>query len=472
MTKIFVYPNPLVNENLRHLSEMTMAPGEYFVPYRPFSVAYIIGFMRILGIAALFLSFLSSGCAASGSNNGRAASAAFADKMDAYVTAQMRRDQVPGLALGVYRNGTIVKVKGYGLSNVELGVPVTPETVFQSGSIGKQFTATAIMMLIEEGKVSLDDSITKYFPKGPEWWKEIQVRHLLSHTSGLVEYEAGSLIERGGPFYLRLDFTEDELLDKVEKLPMEFKPGDNWAYRDTNYLLLGFIIRKVTGKFYGDVLQERIFTPLGMTSTRIISESAIVPNRAAGYRLVNGQLQNQDWVSPTFNSTADGTLYFTVRDIAKWDEALYTGKLLSQASLRRMWTVVKLNDGRPNPQGYGFGWYVHVIHGRRVVEHGGVWQGFTCHIARYIDDHLTIAVLTNLDEHHSHPDRIARGVADLYLGSPALGRQLEETVHDFFLLCGQSVDMRGGNFGLLPDEPWSITNSQAPDTAPFYHPAF
>ena len=337
------------------------------------------------------------------------------DDVDAYVTAEMKKQHIPGLALGVYRNGEIVKGQGYGLANVELEAPVKPQTIFQSGSVGKQFTATALMMLVEESKVSLDDPITRYFPDGPDFWKDIKVRNLLSHTSGLAEYESDARTGPSGPFYLRMDFTEDELLKKIEGLPREFEAGEQWNYRNTNYVLLGFLIHKVTGKFYGDYLLERIFKPLGMTSTRIISEADIIPQRAAGYQWVKGELKNQDWVSPTFNSTADGALYFNILDLAKWDAALYTEKLIKKSSLDEMWTVMKLNDGKPNKANYGFAWSINHMNGHKVIEHGGAWQGFTTYIARYVDDRFTVVVLTNLDAGHARPRKIAHNVAGLYI---------------------------------------------------------
>ena len=336
--------------------------------------------------------------------------------IDQFVASQMKNRQIPGIAVGVYSRGQILLAKGYGMSDVELSVPVKPETVFQSGSVGKQFASAAIMMLVEEGKISLDDSIVKYFPKAPESWKPIQVKNLLSHTSGLAEYESPNRTGPKGPFYLRLDFTEDELVEKVEALPIDFKVGEQWDYRNTNYLLLGIIIHKVTGKFYADFLQERIFKPLGMTSTRLISEADIIPNRASGYELHHGELKNQEWVSPTFNSTADGTLYFNVLDIAKWDAALYGTTLLKQSSLDRMWTVYPLNDGKPNPANYGFGWMMEPMNGHRTTQHGGAWQGFTCYILRYPDDNLSVAVLANLAG--GGPGLIAKVVAGLI--NPAL----------------------------------------------------
>ncbi|HUO17409.1 MAG TPA: serine hydrolase domain-containing protein [Verrucomicrobiae bacterium] len=339
--------------------------------------------------------------------------------IDDFVKHEMASQRIPGLELGIYSRGRILLAKGYGLANVELNVPVKPETVMQSGSVGKQFVSAAIMTLVEDGKISLNDSITKYFSDAPASWKPILIKNLLSHTSGLSEYESGDRTGPNGPFYLRLDFTEDELAKKVEALPIEWAPGEKWDYRNTNYLLLGIIIHKVTGMPYAEFLSERIFKPLGMISTRLISERDIIPNRASGYELDrNGELKNQEWVSPTFNSTADGALYFNVLDLDKWDEALYGTKLLKQSSLDRIWTVYPLNDGKPNSAGYGFGWMIGAQDGHKRIEHGGAWQGFTCRISRYPDDSLTVVVLTNLGAGPSNPGVIAHVVAGLV--NPAL----------------------------------------------------
>jgi CubicO group peptidase (beta-lactamase class C family) len=335
------------------------------------------------------------------------------ESIDALVSSEMARQHIPGLAIGIYKRGHVLLAKGYGLANIELSAPVRPETVFQSGSVGKQFVSAATMMLVEEHKLSLDDSIARYFPGSPPAWKPILLKHLLSHTSGLAEYESDERVGPRGDFYLRLDFTDDELLRKIEALPIEWRPGEKWAYRNTNYLLLGFVIQAVSGKPYAEYLQERIFKPLSMTATRLISERDIIPNRSSGYELDAGTIKNQQWVSPTFNSTADGALYFNVLDLARWDEALYTTRLLAQSSLDRMWTVYRLDDGRPNWAGYGFGWFIDRQNGHRVLAHGGAWQGFTCQISRYPEDSLSVAVLTNLDSDHSDPQVIAEVVAGL-----------------------------------------------------------
>ena len=323
-------------------------------------------------------------------------------KVDEYIRTEMQAQQIPGLALAVIKDGQIVIARGYGLANVEHNVPVKPETIFQSGSTGKQFTATAIMMLVEEGKLSLDDKILKYFPDGPEAWQNITVRHLLTHTSGMTDYPQD--------FDLRRDYTEAQLYQRINPIPLAFQPGEKWSYSNLAYVMLGILINKVSGKFYGDFLQERVFKPLEMTTARIISESDIVPNRASGYRVVNGQIKNQDWVSPALNTTADGALYFTIYDMAKWDAALYTEKLLKKSSLEQMWTPVKLNDGKTHP--YGFGWALGEVRGHRIIEHGGAWQGFKAHISRYVDDKFTVILFAN--QIRANQTKLARGVAALF----------------------------------------------------------
>jgi len=327
------------------------------------------------------------------------------DAVDKLIHAQMEKQHIPGIAILVARSGSVIRTQGYGFSNLELQVPVKPETVFQSGSVGKQFTATAIMMLVEQGKVRLDDSITRYIKEAPATWNQVTVRDLLSHTAGFTDYPKN--------FDFRKDYTEAELLKIVSEIPLAFEPGTKWSYSNLGYLTLGIMIRRVTGEFYGDFLQERIFRPLGMTTTRIMSESDIIPNRAAGYQLVKGVLKNQDWVSPTMNTTADGSLYFSVLDLAKWDAALDTEKLLKRSSLEQMWTATRLKNGKENPAGYGFGWFISSNAGQRIVHHEGEWQGFTSFITRHIDDQTTIVVLSNLAG--ASLERAAERIAQMYI---------------------------------------------------------
>ena len=278
-----------------------------------------------------------------------------------------------------------------------------------TASVGKQFTATAVMMLVEEGKIGLEDPLTKFFPDAPATWQQVTIRQLLSHTAGFTDYPKD--------FDMRKDYTEAELLKIVKGIPLAFPPGTSWDYSNLGFLTLGIVIHKVTGEFYGDFLQERIFRPLGMTTTRIISEADIVPNRSAGYRLVKGELKNQEWVAPRLNTAADGSLYFSILDLAKWDAALYTEKLLKRSSLEQMWTVAKLSNGKPNSGHYGFGWFIENRNGHRVVEHAGAWQGFETQISHYVDDQITVVVLTNLAE--AKPETFANHVAEMYLSGKA-----------------------------------------------------
>jgi CubicO group peptidase (beta-lactamase class C family) len=331
------------------------------------------------------------------------------DPVGAFVHTEMEKQHIPGLTLLVSKSGKPVRTEGYGVSNLELNVAAKPETIFQSGSVGKQFTATAVMMLVESGKVELEAPITRYFPEAPSSWKQVTVRELLSHTAGFTDYPKN--------FDEQKNYTEAELLKIVEAIPLAYPPGTSWSYSNLGYLTLGILIHKVTGEFYGDFLQQKIFRPLQMTTTRIISEADIIPNRSAGYQLVNGEVKNQEWVSPSLNTTADGSLYFSILDLAKWDAALYTEKLLKKSSLAQMWTVASLRNGQPNASHYGYGWFIEAHNGHRLIEHEGQWQGFETQISRYIDDELTVVVLTNLAD--AKPDVIAHGVAAFYLPKQA-----------------------------------------------------
>jgi len=322
--------------------------------------------------------------------------------VDDFVRAEMQRQKVPGVAVAVVRGGEVIAAQGYGLANVEHQVAVTPETIFQSGSVGKQFTATAVMLLVEEGKLALSDPITKFLPKAPAAWRGITVRHLLTHTSGIPDYGAETVD-------YRKDYTEEELATLAFGLKLEFPPGSRWSYSNTGYVLLGIVVGKASGRFYGDILAQRVFGPLGMKTARVISEEDIVPNRAAGYRLVAGQLKNQEWVAPKLNTTADGSLYLSVLDLVAWDRGLRAGAVLKPASWEAVYTPVRLNSGRTYP--YGFGWDVVEAAGQTVHRHGGAWQGFKSGIARFLGSDLTVVVLANLAE--ADPMRFVDGVAGL-----------------------------------------------------------
>ena len=308
------------------------------------------------------------------------------DPVDEFIQGYMRQANVPGIALAIVQSGRLVKAKGYGLANIEHQVAVTPETVFQSASVGKQFTAGGILLLAQDGKLALDDPISKYLIGTPPEWRTITIRHLLTHTSGIGGEDSDWLD-------LRRDYSESELLAIIASHPLLFLPGDEWSYSNAGYTLLGMIIRSVTGAHWGDFLKKRIFEPLGMMTARVISEQDIVPNRAAGYEVVRGQIQNQSWVAPSHNTLAEGSLYLTVLDLAKWDAALYRDSLLGKSSKEQMWAPVRLNDGTSTT--HGLGWFLQDVPGRRAVESNGAWQGFRTYIGRFVDDSLTVIVLGN-----------------------------------------------------------------------------
>ena len=307
-------------------------------------------------------------------------------QVDSLVFAEIKSQRIPGVSIVVLRDGKIDYVKGYGYSNLEHLVPVKVETIFQAGSVGKQFTAFAVMLLVQEGKMSLDDKLIKYFPDAPSGWDSITVRNLLNHTSGFSDYTNN--------FQYWANYTEDSLYREFRKRPLLFKAGEKQRYSNMGYATLGIIIGKVAGKFYGNYLKERVFTPLGMTTARIITEEDIVPNRAAGYRLVNDSIKNQEWVSPTINTTADGSMYVTALDMAKWEAGLNEGKLLKKEYYELMWAPTKLNDG--TIEQYGFGWSIDSVNGHRILEHNGSWQGFECTIKRYPEKKIAVVVFANL----------------------------------------------------------------------------
>lgn len=332
-----------------------------------------------------------------------------ADPIDDYLTAEIAAKHIPGVSLAVIRDGKVEKLSAYGLANVELAVPASPQTVFQIQSITKTFTSTAILMLMEEGKLALDDPIGKHLEGTPDSWKPITLRHLLSHTSGIKDFINEPTAS------LRLDVTEAEVLRATAPRPLNFQPGEKYAYSNTNYHLLAMVIRKITGKSFGDYLQERIFTPLGMTNTRIVSLSDIISNRAAGYVWENGKLHNGNYIAQSILGYGGGGIVSTGEDMAKWSIALDGEKLLKRATLQAAWTPMKLNDGSNSV--YGLGWGTGAVNGHRTVGHSGAHAtGFTSAIIRYRDDNLSIIVLTN--SRTADPGTIAKQVAGLY--NPAL----------------------------------------------------
>jgi D-alanyl-D-alanine carboxypeptidase len=329
------------------------------------------------------------------------------------VCAAMSEHRIPGLSLALLHQGKPIILQGYGFADLEHNVPATADTLYQIASVSKQFVATAIVSLAEEGRLALDESITRYFPDGPQAWQPITIRQLLTHTGGIVR--DGLAEYWNTPAAMHLDYEYPEMYAIISRRELDFTPGEKSSYSNSGYFLLGLIIEQLTGTLLNEVLTERIFAPLGMNATRINDLQAVLPNRASGY--ANAE---QGWCKPPYiglrHHFANGGLVSTVADLAKWDAALYGDQVLPQARLQEMWRPYICTDGTPTDR--GLGWVIGEHEGHRMIHHGGLLPGFASYIARFVDDQVTAVVLTNssLDWSANIPAGIAKGVAKLYLG--------------------------------------------------------
>ena len=327
---------------------------------------------------------------------------AHADQVDTYLKSQMQQHRIPGLTLKIIREGKPIKTAAYGLANVELSVPTKPETVFEIGSVTKQFTAAGILLLAQAGKLSVDDKVSKYLKDPPAAWANVTIRHLLTHTSGIKSYTGLD------GFQVWRHLTQEQFIKAIGKEPMEFQPGDSWKYCNTGFNLLGYIIGNVSGKPYWDFMSERVFQPLGMNTTTRRLFSLVIPNRAAGYEQTNQVWMNRDGdLTEVFSA---GAIAATVGDLAKWNAALDGDRLLTAASKEQMWTPAKLNDGKTRK--YGFGWNIDTVEGHKNIGHGGSTSGFSASIQRFPDDRLAVIILTNTDEEIA--TTLARKVATFF----------------------------------------------------------
>jgi CubicO group peptidase (beta-lactamase class C family) len=305
----------------------------------------------------------------------------------AIVAEEMERRRVPGLAVAILKGQEVLLSQGYGLANLEHRVPVTPETMFQSGSMGKMFTAAAVLALAEQGTLDLEAPVGRYLTAAPASWSGIRLRHLLTHTSGIPDYTSDT-------FDYRRDYTEADLERMALMLPLEFPAGQRWNYSNTGYVLLGVVISRVTGKPYWEYLRERLFSPAGMPTARVISEADVVPHRAAGYLVTpDGRYTNQNWVAPLTNTTADGSLLVSLNDMVAWARAVRERRVISADSWARAHTPVTLTSGRTYP--YGMAWFLDTVNGQPYRQHGGAWQGFLTQFSYYASSDLTIIVLAN-----------------------------------------------------------------------------
>jgi CubicO group peptidase (beta-lactamase class C family) len=336
-----------------------------------------------------------------------AQAAAQTQAVDAVVQKSMQTRQFPGVSIAVVKDGKVVVAKGYGFADVEKSIKATEQTIYQLASVTKQFTAAAILLLVDDGKVSLDGRITEILPGLPAAWSPVTVRHLLTHTSGIKSY-TDVFGEKKTPD--SQVFTADQILALVKDAPLAFTPGEKYAYCNTGYYLLGMIVEKASGKPYGTFVADRIFKPLGMTSTALDDYADARPTRAKGYSTANGQTKPAEHTHPT-QPFAAGALVSNVPDLIKWDAALAARKLLEPASYDAMWTPMRLNDGKPST--YAMGWEVEPYRGHTRQAHGGGISGFSTFVARFPDDKVTIVALVN--QGGGAAGSLVNGIAAIYV---------------------------------------------------------
>ena len=328
-----------------------------------------------------------------------------ADPIGDLVLAELTRSKTPGAAIVVVQDGRAARVQGFGQANIEHGVPVHPDTVFKAGATGMQMTAAAVMLLVEEGKLELDAPVSRFLTGTPTKWARVTIRQLLNHTSGLPATPNGDF---------RTDYTNAQLLGIIAAQELNFPAGMRYRFSYAGYIVLGFVIEQISGEHWTKFMARRLFAPLGMQTARGIDELTIIPNRASGYEWRDGVLRNAEWISPTANSTADGSLYLSALDYAAWAEALSGKRLLSARSWKTLAEPARIADGSTCASVPG--WFVGTAGRQPVLWQAGNWQGFQTYALRFPDKDLTVAVFANGEQ--ADVLGLARGITAL--SDPAL----------------------------------------------------
>lgn len=331
-----------------------------------------------------------------------------ADRLDDFVTGQTKARKIPGVSIAVIRDGKVIRATGYGIANLESQAAATADTVYEIGSISKQLASEALILLVEDGKVNLDDPIKKYLPaNAPETWQKITVRNLLNHTSGLKDWTEVK------EFSYRREYTPEEFIDLVKAFPLVFEPNENWGYSNTNLPLIGVIVERASGKSFEDFVTERILTPLALPSMRFKHQEDVVKNRAAGYALRNGEWKNGEPFRPKIIAASGGILATAV-DLAKWWEAVLQGRVVKQSSLDQMLAATRLKDGRSVAHGFAF--FTDVFNGHKLVQHfGSTVGGFGSIVRYYPKEKVTVAVIGNLEDGGFGAEYIAKRVVDQFI---------------------------------------------------------
>ncbi|MCW8278715.1 beta-lactamase family protein [Pseudomonas sp. PCH199] len=313
-----------------------------------------------------------------------------ASEVDDTMRSLMSQQNIPGAVVTILKDGKPLYTAAYGISNLETKTPATTATVFQSGSVGKMFTSSAIMLLVQDGKIKLDDPIAPFFPEVKGVWDGITIRQVMLQRSGIRDYEEFNSID------IKQNYSDEQLIGLLSSKALDFPPGTQYRYSNSGYIALGILIKRASGKFYGDLLQERLFSQCNMKTAQVNVLKSIIPNRAAGYVSNEGPLENPGPVAQTLSETADGSLLLTINDLAAWDACLSNNKPLTRESVATEWEVPLMPDGTQPVTGYGTGWRNNVVNGHRVIDHSGSFQGFRAHYARF-ENGLSVALLTNLE---------------------------------------------------------------------------
>ena len=331
-----------------------------------------------------------------------------ADQLDDLIRQQIEKRKIPGLSIAVLRGRNVVRAGGYGFANLETWSPASKDTVYEIGSISKQFAAEAIMLLVEDGKLSLDDPINKFLPpNAPDSWKAITVRNLLNHTSGLKDWTEVK------EFSYRREYTPEEFLDLVKAFPLQFAPNENWLYSNTNLPLIGIIAERASGESFEDLVVRRIIKPLGFPTVRFKHQEDVVSERASGYVLRNDQLKNGEPFRPKVIAASGGILASAV-DLARWWEAVLKARVVKQSSLDQMLLPTRLNDGRSVAHGFAF--FSDSFNGHRLIQHfGSTVGGFGSIVRYYPKEDVTVAVIGNLEDGGFGAEYIAKRVADFFI---------------------------------------------------------
>ncbi len=314
-----------------------------------------------------------------------AASLLHADALDDIVKKEMETFHISGIAVGIIKDGKLIDKRGYGLANRETCTPVDSNTVFRVASMSKQFCAAAVLMLVDEGKIKLEEPVKTYLPEVPAEWAEIKVRHCLNHTSGIPDITTTR-------WNLTKDYTEAEFFELFKGLPLASKPGEKYAYSNFGYATMGILVHRISGKPLWEFVQERIFKPLDMTNTYYYQASLDLTKFAIGYDWKDGQFTLGTVKRPMVYSGSGGIMS-CIEDFAKWDSALRTDFPIKQSIKDQWWTAGKLNDGKSI--NYGMGWMLAPRNGLENVHHTGTTPGFTSMIVRYKASGLTVVVFRN-----------------------------------------------------------------------------